>query len=162
MYSSDGSVVRESVALAAGERKTLHLNSLLPAGIDYSLALHSLIPVTAERVTYFRSGNAAGGYCSPGADAPRETWLFAEGCTSRGFSQWLALFNPSREKRSISVHYHKGDGEVLGREYQLPPWGRMTVDVCSEAGAADALSMEVRCEGGIVAERSVYFNAYGI
>lgn len=162
MYVSDGSLVKEAIALAAGERKTLHLNSYLPAGVDYSLALHSLLPVTAERATYFRFHNLAGGYCSPGADQPRESWLFAEGCTSRGFSQWLALFNPAGGERSIIVDYHKGGGETLRREYLLPPRGRMTVDVCAEAGVADALSMELRCEGGIVAERSVYFNKHGI
>ena len=160
MFCADGRVVRESVALGAGERKTLHLNSYLPPGVDYSLALHSLLPVVAERTAYFRFRNAAGGYCSPGTDRPRESWLFAEGCTSGGFSQWLSLFNPSPQKRLVRVGYHAGEGEALWRDYELPAWGRMAVDVCAEAGEAQSLSMEVSCEGGIVAERSLYFGGH--
>lgn len=158
IFVSDGSLRKESLSLAAGERKSLHLNSYLPPEVDYSVSVSSLLPVAAERATYFRFHNIAGGYCSPGATQPRERWLFPEGCTSRGFSEWLSLFNPGDGKRFVKVEFIRGDGENVKREYQLPPQGRMAIDVGAEAGEADAVSLEVSCGEGIVAERSIYFN----
>jgi peptidoglycan/xylan/chitin deacetylase (PgdA/CDA1 family) len=158
MIMSDGSLRKESLSLGAGERKTLYLNSYLPPEVDYSLSISSLLPVVAERATYFRFQNMAGGYCSPGTPQPREHWLFPEGCTDHGFTEWLALFNPWREDQVVKVEFIRNDGEIVSRDYQLPAQGRITLDVAAEAGQADAVSMEVSCEEGIVAERSIYFN----
>ncbi|RJP33317.1 MAG: hypothetical protein C4536_04415 [Actinobacteria bacterium] len=162
MIVSDGSLVKETLALAAGERKTIHLNSYLPADVDYSLGISSLLPVAAERATYFRTNNITGGYCSPGAPQPQVSWLFPEGCTSPGFSEWLALFNPLHEQQVVRVDYLRGDGEVVSREYLLPPEGRVTLDVAVEAGQADEVSIEVSAPEGIVAERSIYFSRTGL
>ncbi len=161
MIVSDGSLREESLSLAAGERRTIHLNSYMPADVDYSLSVSSLLPVLAERSAYFQAHNIAGGYCSPGTPQPRENWLFPEGCTSPGFSQWLALFNPWEQEQAVSVDYRRGDGESVSCEYLLPPQGRVTLDVAVEAGNADEVSMEVNCPVGIVAERSIYFNRQG-
>ncbi len=158
MVVSDGSLRKESLSLAAGERKTLHLNAYLPPDIEYSISVSSLLPVVAERATYFRFQNVTGGYCSPGAPCPCERWLFPEGCTAPGFSQWLSLFNPSNEPLAVEVQFIRGDGNTVSREYPLSPQGRMTVDVAAEAGSSDAVSVEVSCRDGIVAERSIYFN----
>jgi len=162
MIVSDGSLRVETLGLAAGERKTIFLNSYLPADVDYSLSISSLLPVVAERAAYFQAHNIAGGYCSPGVTQAQETWLFPEGCTSPGFSEWLALFNPSREEQVVKVDYLCGDGEVVSREYLLPPEGRVTVDVAGEVGEAEEVAMEVSSPEGIVAERSIYFNRGGL
>jgi len=158
MFVSDGSLRKESLSLAAGERKSLHLNSYLPTEVDYSVSVCSLLPVAAERATYFRFHNIAGGYCSTGVTQPRESWMFPEGCTSQGFSEWLSLLNPGDGTRTVEVAYMRRGGEDVNREYQLPAQGRMTIDVGAEAGQADAVSMVISCEAGIVAERSMYFN----
>ncbi|MBN2028064.1 MAG: polysaccharide deacetylase family protein [Actinobacteria bacterium] len=162
MIMSDGSLRVEALGLAAGERKTLFLNSYLPPDIDFSLRVSSLLPVVAERAAYFQTHNISGGYCSPGVTQAQETWLFPEGCTSPGFSEWLALFNPAGEEQVVRVDYLCGDGEVVSREYLLPPEGRVTIDVACEAGQVEEVAMEVSSPGGIVAERSIYFNRRGL
>ncbi len=158
MIASDGSLVKEYLDLAAGERKTLYLDAYLPPGIDYSLSLSSLLPITAERAIYFRSLNIAGGYCSPGTPQAYDHWLFPEGCTSPGFSEWLALYNPQDAPQLATIEFLRGDGETVSREYLLPAQGRVTIDVAAEAGQSDEVSLEVNSEAGIVAERSIYFS----
>jgi hypothetical protein len=158
MIVSDGSLVKEYLDLAAGERKTLYLDAYLPADIDYSLSLSSLLPITAERSMYFRTRNIAGGYCSPGIPQARDHWLFTEGCTSPGFTEYLVIFNPLAAQQLATVEYLRGDGETVSRDYLLPAEGRVTIDVAAEAGQSDELSIEVSSEAGIVAERSIYFN----
>lgn len=162
MIVSDGSLRVEALALAAGERKTIFLNSYLPPDSDYSLSISSLLPVVAERAAYFQTHNSAGGYCSPGTTQAQGTWLFPEGCTGPGFSEWLALFNPAGEEQVVTVDYMCGDGRVVSREYLLPPEGRVTVDVACEAGQVEEVAMEVRSPVGVVAERSIYFNRQGL
>jgi peptidoglycan/xylan/chitin deacetylase (PgdA/CDA1 family) len=158
MILSDGSIVEERLSLAAGERKTLLLNSYIPADVDYSLNISSLLPVVAERATYFETQNILGGYCSGGSVEPRKVWLFPEGCTAQGFSEWLAIFNPLEKEQVVSVSYIRGDGESVERDYLLPPEERVTVDVAGEAGQSDEISIEVSSPLGVVAERSIYFN----
>ncbi len=158
MYASDGSLTKEHLGLGAGERKTLRLNSYLPADADYSLRVSSLLPVLAERAAYFNAQNVTGGYCVAGTPLPRERWLFPEGCTGQGFTTWLALFNPQEEEQAVTVDYYLGDGEVASREYLLPPEERVTIDVAAEVGSADEVSIEVSSRAGIVAERSMYFS----
>jgi peptidoglycan/xylan/chitin deacetylase (PgdA/CDA1 family) len=157
MIISDGSLVEEQVNLGPGDRKTLNLSECLPGDIDYSLSISSLLPIAAERTVYFQSNNVMGGYSSAGTAEPRDHWLFPEGCTAPGFSEWLALFNPERGEQVVRVEYIRGDGERIDREYLLPPEGRITVDVAAEAGPADEISIEVDAPTGIVAERSLYF-----
>jgi len=161
MIISDGSLRVETLDLAAGERQTIFLNSYLPPDVDYSLSISSLLPVVAERASYFQAHNISGGYCSPGVTQAQETWLFPEGCTSPGFSEWLAIYNPTSEEQVARVDYLCGSGEVVSREYLLPPQGRVTVDVAAEAGQSEEVAMEVSSPGGIVAERSIYFNRQG-
>jgi hypothetical protein len=120
--------------------------------------LSSLLPVTAERAVYFRSRNIAGGYCSPGTTQASDYWLFPEGCTNPGFSEYLAFFNPQGDPQLATVEYLRGDGETVSREYWLPAEGRVTIDVAAEAGQSDEVSIEVSSEAPIVVERSIYFN----
>ncbi|MDY6796269.1 MAG: polysaccharide deacetylase family protein [Actinomycetota bacterium] len=155
---SDGAVSQETISLAAGERKTLDINTLLPPDLDYSCHLYSLLPVVAERTAYFQSNNVQGGCCSKGAWEAREHWVFAEGCTSQGFNEWLALFNPGGEETVVTVDYILGEGEDIQHSYYLPPEGRATIDVVAEAGRDSEVSIEVLSERPVVAERSIYFS----
>lgn len=158
MIASDGSISEESISVGAGERKTLYLNNYLPADIDYSLSISSLLPVVSERTAYFQSQNVTGGYCSAGTAEPRDHWLFPEGCTAPGFSEWLALFNPQDREQVVRVEYIRGDGESISREYLLPSQGRVTIEVAAEVGQTEEVSIEATSPAGIVAERSIYFN----
>lgn len=158
MIGSDGVVREEMVDLAAGDRATLNINAYLPPDIDYSIRLSSLLPVLAERASYFQSHNVMGGSCSPGCAAPQEHWLFPEGCTAQGFQEWLALFNPGEGESMVTVEFLPGGGEAVTRSYLLQPEARVTLDVAAEVGQVQEVSVAVTAPSGVVAERSVYFS----
>ncbi len=155
---SDGQVREQMIDLAAGARKTLHLNEYLPSEIDFSIHVSSLLPVVAERSAYFQSHNVAGGYCSPGTMQTQTYLLFPEGSTAPGYSEWLAVFNPYNRQQEVRVEYLRGGGEAVSRSYILPPEGRLTVDVAAEVGQENEVSIEVEAPKGVVAERSIYFS----
>ncbi|MGQ9537267.1 MAG: polysaccharide deacetylase family protein [Actinomycetota bacterium] len=154
----DGSVAEECFPLPAMGRRTVALDPLLPPGTDFVTRVHSLLPVVAERSTYFREGNAIGGASSPGIREPEERWYFAEGCTDGGFSEWLIIENPWSSDQEVEVIYYTENGN-LARSYMLPGEGRFTVDVSAEVGHRREVSMEVRSSAGVIAERSLYFEA---
>lgn len=154
---SDGNTAQQLVNVPPMQRKTLHLNEYLPADIDYSIHVESLLPVVAERSTYFQTFNVSGGYCSSGAGAPGNYWIFPEGSTSPGNSEWLSIFNPSPSDQEVSVRYRIEGQDPVERQYLVPRQGRTTVEVAAEIGQNNQVSVEVQAAGGVVAERSLYF-----
>lgn len=155
---ADGDVREEIITLDSLQRKTLHLNEYLDSDVDYSIHLQSLLPVVAERSTYFQSHNVSGGYCSSGATSPAQYWLFPEGSTALGTSEWLALFNPGKAQQEVNVQYMLRGQEPVTRGYLLPPEGRVTIDVGAEVGQNNEVSIEIKAPRGVVAERSIYFS----
>lgn len=148
--------VEENVLLGAGERKTVYINDCLPPSADYSLRVESLLPVLVERSVYFKSQNVVGGTCTTAVPAPEKEWFFAEGCTAPGYSEWLAIYNPLEGEQEVEVTYYPG-GDPVHRRYPVPPRGRVTIDVAAEVGRVSEVAMEVHSPGGVVTERSVYF-----
>jgi len=159
LFTEEGPAGCESMVVRSGERKTVRLDPLLPKGVDFSMRVRSLLPLVAERPTYFQSLNTTGGYCSAGTAAPQREWLFAEGCTTGEFREWLAMFNPFQAEQDVEVTI-LADGREEKRRYSLPPLARVTVDVGGEVGGAVEVSMEVRAPLGVVAERSLYFTRW--
>lgn len=155
---SDGSLREETVELPSERRRTLYLNACLPPDIDYSIHLYSLLPISAERASYFQSNNVWGGCCSRGSPSPATRWIFAEGCTDAGFNEWLAIFNPHLEQEEVTVQYRTGGVEAITRTYLLPPEGRLTLDAAVEAGMHGEMTVEISSRRGVVAERSLYFS----
>lgn len=154
----DGSAAEEQLLLPARGRRTLVLDSLLNPGTDFVTRVRSLLPVVAERSTYFRMGNAIGGTASPGVQEPKERWYFAEGCTAGGFSEWLIIENPWKCDQEVMVTYYTENG-TLTKCYPLPGEGKAVMDVSMEVGHCREVSMEVSSSSGVLAERSLYFDA---
>jgi|GEM_PF-941068 len=155
---ADGNTAEERFLLPARTRRTLSLDTMLPPGMDFVTQVRSLLPVVAERSFYFRENNVIGGDGSPGTGEPAERWYFAEGCTQDGFSEWLVLENPWKHEQEVGVSYYTENG-TLEKPYLIPAEGKVVVDVSSEVGHCREVSMEVISSCGVVAERSIYFEA---
>lgn len=93
----DGSTTSQSYTIQPLSRLTVEVNSVPGMGeTQVSAFLSSNLPVTAERTMYFLyDGRIAGGDVVPGARAPGNDWLFAEGYTGEGFDTYLLLMNPN-------------------------------------------------------------------
>lgn len=152
-----GEMRQEVITVDSLQRKTLHLNEYLPADSDYSIHLQSLLPIVAERSTYFQWQNVNGGYCSSGVTSPGKYRVFPEGSTASGSSEWLAVFNPYDSEQELSVRYSLGGQDPIERKYLLPGRDRITIDVGGEVGQNDQVSIEIEAPRGVVAERSIYF-----
>ncbi|RJP27126.1 MAG: hypothetical protein C4536_14045, partial [Actinobacteria bacterium] len=123
--------------------------------LAFSLVLAGLSPA------FIASGPSlcawSGGHDVMGAVSARKTWYFAEGCTRRGFEEWVCLYNPNAEAVSATCSYMLGDGRVVAGEEVLPPRSRTTLNVRAVIPPDNDVSLSVVATGDIVAERPMYF-----
>ncbi|MBC7248082.1 MAG: VCBS repeat-containing protein [Actinobacteria bacterium] len=157
------------VHLPPSSRVTVVVNSMI-AGQDvsaYVISNHE--GLISERALYFTyNGQWRGGHDAMGADAPRKEWYFAEGCTRPGFQTWLCLQNPNQAPTRVYIDYLCGDGNNVYREVVMGPRSRSSIPVHGwdvGIGVHDNqhgdVSIKVRSDLPIVAERPVYFNYNG-
>jgi N-acetylmuramoyl-L-alanine amidase len=157
-YLSQGGLLQEEErVLHPWQRDTVYVNEAIGPDHEVSMLVTSDLPVVAERPMYFLyHGKWDGGHVSTGANKPSQTWYFAEGYTGPGFEEWLCLLNPNPEPNLVSITYQvQGGGNVTDEEL-VPPFSRRTVDVNLRAGRDLQLSMVVRGERPLVAERPIY------
>lgn len=152
----------QTVLLASGAGAQVRVNDVVGPGKDVSLAVEAEPGVIAERQVYFNyRGVWTGGHLTCGAAAPDDTWYFAEGTTRAGFSEWLCLQNMADSPVTAAITYLLGTGESLEDAVELGPRSRETVDVNARVGAGQDVSVIVRSDGPIVAERPMYFDYKG-
>ncbi len=87
---------------------------------------------------------------------------FAEGYTGSGFQEYLCLGNPGVNVVHTTINYLYNDGTQGGAGLTLGGNSRTTVDVNNSAGAGHEVSMMVRSDAPLMAERPMYFDYAGI
>ena len=152
----------QALSLAPGAGASIRVNDVVGPGKDVSLAVEAEPGIIAERQVYFNyKGVWTGGHLTCGAPAPSAAWYFAEGTTRPGFTEWLCLQNQADDAVTATITYLPGTGECVEDTVELGPRSRETVDVNSRLGAEHDVSVMVRSDGPIVAERPMYFDYKG-
>lgn len=98
-----------------------------------------------------------GGDTNAGSTDPSLSHYFAEGTTRPGFDEWLLVMNPGAEEGEVKAGYHSPSGS-MERTYRLPPRSRLSLHVNEEVPWQDDVSVVMRSDVPVVAERSLYFN----
>ncbi len=91
-----------------------------------------------------------------------KTWYFADGSTGPGFTEFLALANPGTQTAKAQVIYLLTGAPAATRSYVVPPYSRFTVRVNEEVGNDKNVSLVVKADQPIVAERTMYFTSTGL
>ena len=124
------------------------------------------ISVFLFTVSFLSSGVALGawdgGHNVTGCILPRLEWYFAEGTTRTGFSEWLCVQNPGGKDTQSVVTFMLENGEKIERRYSLKAKSRTTVNVNSEVPSGRDVSIVLRAETPVVAERPMYFRYRGV
>jgi hypothetical protein len=170
--AGQGAPVSRQYKVAPGGRQTVFVPGEIGTEKDVSVRLVSenQTAFLAERPMYFRysgyGANNTGGHCIIGASYTSMEWLFAEGYTGPGFDEWLCLQNPGTTEAQVEITYLTQEmGPLAPKIIKIPAGSRYTLRVNDHAGANLQLSTRVRLisgEGGIVAERPMYFNYNGV
>ena len=159
-----GETMQKSYTLAPGSRTTVDVGADVGFGQDVSVRIKSSSPIIAERPMYFNyKGAWTGGHDVMGAQAPAETYYFAEGTCRPGFDPYICVQNPSSKAAKVRITYMLGNGARKETELTVGKHSRSTVTVKEALGEADDsahdFSAKVETTNGtsIIAERPMYF-----
>jgi len=157
-----GAPLTRSYTVQPLQRRTVSVNSEVGANKDVSVELTSEGGFIAERPVYFLyQGSWDGGHDVLGAGKPATVWLFAEGCTRKGFEEWLCVQNPSSEEAALEVTYFAGDGPPLTKQWKVPADARLTISVNGDVGPGRDVSARVTSSRPVIVERPMYFDYNG-
>lgn len=148
--------------VAPHSRKTIEVATDVGVNQDVSTKVFSDVPIAAERPMYFDyHGFAVDGSDVVGATGPSTTWSFAEGCTRAGFQEWLTIQNPNNVPAECDITYLTGAGKKTSVKRTIQPRKRETVDVLSNVGDNQDVSINMTCDVPVIAERPMYY-IYGM
>jgi len=162
-FLGSGAPVRQHLDVGAGARATLPVNAVLPAGTDASVALHSNLPVVAERPMYFSYGPGGwtGGHVAVAVPPATATaFHFAEGFVSPDFAEWYTILNRTTQAAPVRISLFDSAGHTWTADIDVPPQSRRTFyangllpPFTSNAGTVTSLNGVP-----ILVERSLYFS----
>ncbi|MEW6554173.1 MAG: DUF5719 family protein [Actinomycetota bacterium] len=154
----DGTTVPQPVPVPATSRQTLRVNDVVGPGRDVSTVVESDSLLLVERPMYFLYGGTwPGGHVAAGVRAPKNTWFFAEGTTRAGFQEWLSLQNPGEVDANVTLSLLLDGGTVRDVGVSVPAHSRTTVAVHAIVEPERDISVVVKSDRAIVAERPMYF-----
>jgi hypothetical protein len=112
--------------------------------------------------TYNPNGFQVWAHEALSAAMPR-SYYFAEGTTRDNaedgtYQEWVTLQNPGDEDAEVELTYMLEDGSTEVRDYTVEASSRLTVDVQSDVGLDRDVSVKVKSDKSILAERPMYFN----
>ena len=113
----------------------------------------------AERAVYWE--NRVGGHDSVGTTEPSRAWYLAEGSTGGSFETWVLVQNPGEVAADIELTFMTPDGMREGPTDRIPPMSRRTYNVADTLPGQYSVSTRVTSTEDVVAERAVYWTAYG-
>ncbi len=164
LMTADGLAGTQTISVPATSRVSVHVNDYISnSEVGIKLESSGDVGIVVERALYhYSNGNALmAGQCSLGATATSTSWYFAEGRTVNGFYEYLMLLNPhSSDSADVQVTYVKSDGTTEVESVTIPAQSRRTIrvnDLINDRGVAATVTSTNGV--GIVAERSLYWNA---
>jgi hypothetical protein len=154
-----GATVRQEYNLDPHTRFSLPVGEV--PGLEeaaFSIHVHALQPVVAERAMYFFYNGKSDGSNTIGATQLSSDWYFAEGCTAGEFDTYLLLANTGDAAVTAQVDFLPESGATVRQNYTIAPHSRFTVPVDGVPGMEEAaFSTHVQATGPIIAERAMYF-----
>jgi hypothetical protein len=153
-----GRTEHRSYRLSPSSRSTLLLNEVLGEGLDVSSRVSSDVPILAERSVYFKPAmGGSGGHCVTGIPGAGREWCFAEGCSRKGFEQWICIGNPNIVPVEVKVEFMNETGETITHTFQLGPRSRFTLRVNDAVDRGHDISTRVTSDLEVIVERPMYF-----
>lgn len=127
-----------------------------------AVVLESDIPIVAESVTYYISGDENGpvaAYSAPAIATLAKEWALPDLPASDQYDSYLSLFNPGTSSASVTVNYVASTGAALSKTYTLPAKNRATVRVSDEAAGKEIRAASLASTQPIAVERLTMFRS---
>ncbi len=155
--TEDGGLISKEYRIAAHSRCTVNVNNDVARQHDVSARIVSDLPVVAERPMYFLYNMTLDeGSDAMGTNKPCSSWYLAEGCTRKGFEEYVCLQNPGERKATVLLRFMLEDCSVREHTVTVKPGFRVTLKVNDVVGEGHDVSTEVMSDEPVVCERPMY------
>jgi hypothetical protein len=159
--TGSGFLPNEAIALAVGGASPF---ATARADAHGNFALNLTLPATAATgsVTLTASGESshitAMGTARLQLLAPptvgSTTWYFAAGRTDAGYSEQIALLNPSTQTVNGTITFYYGNDQMMVRSFSLRPQARSTVNVQTLTGISGPVAVKIQASRPIAVART--------
>ncbi|PZS09239.1 MAG: hypothetical protein DLM70_01825, partial [Chloroflexi bacterium] len=133
-------------------RFTEDVNRDVGPGVSASAVIATDVPISAERMVQ----HGTEGALDPGATSPSTRWYFANGNTTHGYREFIAVQNPNGGPVQIAVLFQPTHSHPITIYRRVPAQSRTTVKVSSYVH--DAVGVVITSNGPIVANRTIYIH----
>jgi hypothetical protein len=136
--TTDGTVITQSVGVPGQSRIEVNVNAALQSRYQatHATLITAISPIVAERQDFFTTtinGNAVVGSTTVmGTTSAHTSWYLAQGDTTTGHSESLALANPNNQATQLQIVYYLPSGAPLIKRYTLSANSRMTIDIATD------------------------------
>ena len=96
-----------------------------------------------------------------GASNSYSSWYIAQGDTSGGHVETLALANPGAVWTLVQVVYYPSQGAPLVKTYTLSGNSRITINIANDVGANKSTGIAIYAATPIVVEQTMLYNING-
>jgi hypothetical protein len=161
--SVNGQVVSQKVSVPGLSRIEVNVNSVAKWGF-HSTVLTASLPIVAERQDFFSAnlnGTILGSTTTMGSSSALTSWYLAQGDTTSGYTEYLALANPNNVQAQVQVVYYLPSGAPIVKTYTLAANSRLTVNMLNDVGTNKTVGTAIYATVPIVTEQELFFNISG-
>ncbi len=162
---ASGQVVTQNVSIVAQGRLDISVNSVVRSAL-HAIMITSSAPIVAAREAFFTTqfgtlGLVTGSTAVTGSAATHNAWYVAQGDSSAGHVESLALANFASSATQIQVVYYQANGAPTVKTYTLAANTCMTLNLANEAGTGMLVGMAIYSTQPVVVEQTMFFNLNG-
>lgn len=160
--TTSGQVITQTVGIPGQSRIAIKVNTGINSA-THAIVISANGPILAERQDFYsNAGSIMGSTTVMGASNTSTAWYIAQGDTSGGHIDTLALANPGTTPALVQVVYYQAQGAPLVKSYTLPATTRMTITIASDIGANKSTGIAVYATTPIVVEQTMLYNTNGV
>jgi len=162
--TANGQVITQNVSIPVQSRIEVNVNSAVRSTL-HSTVITASVPIVAERQDFFTTsfnGAIAGSTTSMGSSSAHTSWYLAQGDTSAGHAEYLAIANPNATQALVQVVYYLVGSTPIVKTYTLAANTRLTINMLSDVGSNKATGTAIYATLPIVTEQVMFFNLHGV
>lgn len=146
-----GGTRTKTITINGHSRYTQDVNADLGMHASAGAIVSADVPIAAERLVY----HGLDGAISPGVTSPSTSWYFANGNTSHGYREFLAIENPNAGAIQAAIHFFPTHHRAFTIYRNVPAMSRTTVKVNSYV-QKDAVGVSVIANSPVVVNREMF------
>ncbi len=162
---TNGQTITQNGSVPAQGRSDIGVNSAVKSAL-HATVITATVPIVAEREDFFTTqlnglGAVTGSTAVIGSSGAYTSWYVAQGDTSAGHAELLALANPGTASAQMQVVYYQINGTPIVKTYTLAANSRMTLNLTSEVGTSKVVGTAIYSTVPVVVEQTMFFNQNG-